>query len=153
MIYLYHAYVGDASLRPAEEGAVSSPPPPANGLADSPAPAPPLRQKVVGFEAAYLKLKQVGQGQPWNAAVLDENMSKNRYRNILAYDHSRVVLREGAPGGSDYINASWLSGLKKPRAYIAAQAPIPTTLADFWWMIWHENVSAEDTRERKRGRG
>uniref|UniRef100_A0A8C9TMG1 protein-tyrosine-phosphatase n=1 Tax=Scleropages formosus TaxID=113540 RepID=A0A8C9TMG1_SCLFO len=37
-----------------------------------------------------------------------ENKNKNRYKNILPFDHTRVVLRDGDPNepGSDYINAN-----------------------------------------------
>ena len=38
-----------------------------------------------------------------------ENRAKNRYTNILAYDHSRLKLAyvDDEPG-SDYINASYI---------------------------------------------
>ncbi|KFD63615.1 hypothetical protein M514_02052 [Trichuris suis] len=37
-----------------------------------------------------------------------ENRPKNRYKNILPFDHTRIVLRNGSPDvpGSDYINAN-----------------------------------------------
>ncbi|CDW54867.1 tyrosine protein phosphatase corkscrew [Trichuris trichiura] len=37
-----------------------------------------------------------------------ENRPKNRYKNILPFDHTRIVLRNGPPDvpGSDYINAN-----------------------------------------------
>lgn len=40
-----------------------------------------------------------------------ENRSKNRYKNILPFDHTRVILRDTDPGipGSDYINANLIS--------------------------------------------
>ena len=46
--------------------------------------------------------------QPCSVAELPANRSKNRYNNILTYDHSRVKLSHGR-GQSDYINASHCS--------------------------------------------
>lgn len=58
----------------------------------------------------------------WENSNLDVNKSKNRYANVVAYDHSRVILRtlDGVPG-SDYINANYIDGYKKPNCYIATQ--------------------------------
>jgi len=63
-----------------------------------------------------------GQQFTWDASNLDVNKTKNRYANVIAYDHSRVVLQspDGAPGG-DYINANYLDGYRKQSAYIATQ--------------------------------
>lgn len=58
----------------------------------------------------------------WENSNLEVNKAKNRYANVVAYDHSRVILRalEGVPG-SDYINANYIDGYKKPNCYIATQ--------------------------------
>ncbi|XP_072037251.1 receptor-type tyrosine-protein phosphatase F-like [Amphiura filiformis] len=75
-----------------------------------------------------------------DASKQKENLPKNRYKNIITYDHSRVILEEldGKPN-SDYINASYIDGYEKDKAYIAAQGPKPKTIDDMWRMIWQEN--------------
>ncbi|XP_067833131.1 receptor-type tyrosine-protein phosphatase kappa-like, partial [Heptranchias perlo] len=69
-----------------------------------------------------------------------QNKTKNRYLNILPYDHSRVVLRSKGPADG-FINASYIDGYRKPNYYIATQGPLVETIADFWQMIWQENSS------------
>ena len=74
---------------------------------------------------------------------------KNRYFDILPLEATRVTLKPRteesgttAAEGSDYINANFIddpvSG--RERAYIAAQAPLPDHLSDWWQMIWDEGV-------------
>ncbi|XP_012261958.2 receptor-type tyrosine-protein phosphatase delta-like [Athalia rosae] len=72
---------------------------------------------------------------------LPPNVSKNRYKNLTAYDENRVVL-DKLPDDpySDYINASYIQGFQNQRAYIATQGPKPNTVIDFWRMIWQEEV-------------
>ncbi|XP_046475153.1 receptor-type tyrosine-protein phosphatase delta-like [Neodiprion pinetum] len=72
---------------------------------------------------------------------LPENMPKNRNRNVIAYDDTRVILKK-LPGDpySDYINANYVKGYQSEKGYIATQGPTANTVNDFWRMIWQEKV-------------
>ncbi|XP_039670682.1 receptor-type tyrosine-protein phosphatase F isoform X15 [Perca fluviatilis] len=75
----------------------------------------------------------------WENSNMEVNKPKNRYANVIAYDHSRVVLTSvDAVPGSDYINANYIDGYRKQNAYIATQGPLPETLSDFWRMVWEQ---------------
>ncbi|XP_064411078.1 receptor-type tyrosine-protein phosphatase delta isoform X13 [Latimeria chalumnae] len=80
-----------------------------------------------------------GQQFTWEHSNLEVNKPKNRYANVIAYDHSRVLLSsiEGIPG-SDYANANYIDGYRKQNAYIATQGPLPETFGDFWRMMWEQ---------------
>ncbi|XP_049321883.1 receptor-type tyrosine-protein phosphatase S isoform X9 [Astyanax mexicanus] len=80
-----------------------------------------------------------GQQFTWEHSNLEVNKPKNRYANVIAYDHSRVILApiEGITG-SDYINANYIDGYRKQNAYIATQGPLPETFGDFWRMVWEQ---------------
>ncbi|XP_043576879.1 receptor-type tyrosine-protein phosphatase S-like isoform X18 [Chiloscyllium plagiosum] len=80
-----------------------------------------------------------GQQFTWEHSNMEVNKPKNRYANVIAYDHSRVILApiEGI-AGSDYINANYIDGYRKQNAYIATQGPLPETFGDFWRMVWEQ---------------
>uniref|UniRef100_A0A8P4GI00 protein-tyrosine-phosphatase n=1 Tax=Dicentrarchus labrax TaxID=13489 RepID=A0A8P4GI00_DICLA len=84
-----------------------------------------------GFKEEYESFFE-GQSAPWDSAKKDENRMKNRYGNIIAYDHSRVRLQpQDGESGSDYINANYVD-----------VSPMQETVYDFWRMIWQENTAA-----------
>lgn len=75
-------------------------------------------------------------------AMKSNNKEKNQNLRCIPYDYNRVVLEQidNIPD-SDYINASYVDSLLKPKAYIVTQGPTETTVNDFWRMVWQEKAS------------
>ncbi|KAG0712498.1 Receptor-type tyrosine-protein phosphatase alpha [Chionoecetes opilio] len=71
-----------------------------------------------------------------------ENCSKNRYKNKVIYDDTRVILPlyNDIPH-TDYINASYVEGPTQPAAFIATQGPKEETVGAFWRMMWHSKCN------------
>eukprot|EP00105_Crassostrea_gigas_P045796 XP_019929944.1 PREDICTED: receptor-type tyrosine-protein phosphatase F-like [Crassostrea gigas] len=89
-----------------------------------------------GFKKEYAKLLY-GEKYPCDVAKIPVNIPKNRFKTTFPYDHSRVVL---ANKRADYINANYIDGITEENMYIATQGPKQNTVADFWLMIWQDNV-------------
>jgi protein tyrosine phosphatase len=89
-------------------------------------------------------------------SALSQNRNKNRYNGYRPLDATRVVLTQ-LPGVecSDYINANYISGEipDSEHYYIACQAPLQSTLHDFWRMVWEQAcgviVMVTDLEEEK----
>ncbi|XP_078091746.1 tyrosine-protein phosphatase non-receptor type 12-like isoform X2 [Mustelus asterias] len=78
---------------------------------------------------------------PTNVGEKEENVKKNRYKDILPFDHSRVKLAlKISEQDSDYINANFIKGVYGPKTYIATQGPLANSVLDFWRMIWEYKV-------------
>ncbi|KAK3565897.1 hypothetical protein QTP86_020308, partial [Hemibagrus guttatus] len=94
-----------------------------------------------GYQREFEELNDSAKEFSCRAGELDANKDKNRYPFILPYDHSRVRLSilESQPH-SDYINANFVPGGCTEHDFICTQAPLPSTMADFWRMVWEQNV-------------
>ncbi|XP_061600532.1 tyrosine-protein phosphatase non-receptor type 13 [Cololabis saira] len=81
-----------------------------------------------------------------------ENRDKNRYRDILPYDKTRVAIGEN----QEYINASYIRMQVGAQefVYISCQGPLPSTVQAFWQMIWENksDIISMMTQEVERGR-
>ncbi len=94
------------------------------------------------YEKEFQQLKAMGDSlrlkpeYSCKEGEMEVNRKKNRYKDILPFDSTRVILSEypGVPG-SDYINANHVKGASGSNAYIAAQGPLPHTINDFWRMV------------------
>lgn len=56
-----------------------------------------------------------------------EKGGKNRYKDILPFEHARVRLADKPEGACDYINASHVQASRSNKRYIASQGPLPAT--------------------------
>ncbi|XP_040585338.1 tyrosine-protein phosphatase non-receptor type 18 isoform X2 [Mesocricetus auratus] len=75
------------------------------------------------------------------------NMKKNRYKDVVPYDETRVILSLlQEEGHGDYINANFIRGTDGSPAYIATQGPLPQTLLDFWRLVWEFGVKKKCER-------
>ncbi|KAM6982481.1 tyrosine-protein phosphatase non-receptor type 22 [Tautogolabrus adspersus] len=78
---------------------------------------------------------------PTKTAEKQENIKKNRYKDIVPFDHTRVKLTlSTSKNDTDYINASFIKGMSGSRAYIATQGPLPNSVLDFLRMIWEYKI-------------
>ncbi|XP_048872813.1 tyrosine-protein phosphatase non-receptor type 1 isoform X2 [Brienomyrus brachyistius] len=87
------------------------------------------------WNAIYQEIRLQSSELPCKVAKLSENKSRNRYRDVSPFDHSRIHLQLGT---NDYINASLITVEEAQRSYILTQGPLPNTCGHFWEMVWEQ---------------
>lgn len=105
-----------------------------------------IKRKLEGEKRELIedfdKLSRKKEDETLDESKSSENIDKNRYRDILPYDSTRVQLTDSMTG--DYINASFVN-MHVPSGqvnrYIATQGPLASTCDDFWQMVWEQNSS------------
>ncbi|GLG95390.1 Tyrosine-protein phosphatase Lar [Gryllus bimaculatus] len=108
-----------------------------------------------GLVQDYAEIRARPPDGSFNYARLRAHNLKNRYTDVLCYDHSRVLLSQiDGDSCSDYINANFVDGYKQKNAFISTQGPLPNTCGDFWRMVWEQQalVVVMTTRVIERGR-
>ena len=94
-----------------------------------------------GLHEEYAEIKARAPSGAFNHARSLDNAAKNRYTDVLCFDHSRVILDpDNNESGSDYINANFVGGYEQPKAFIFSQGPLPRTFVDFWQLVWEQKV-------------
>ncbi|KAJ8272420.1 hypothetical protein COCON_G00112790 [Conger conger] len=113
-----------------------------------------------GIYQEYEEIRKEPPSGTFHCSKKPLNQIKNRYSDVLCLDQSRVKLSpqddddDDEDECSDYINASFMDGYKRSKAYIATQGPLPKTYGDFWRMVWEQMVLiiVMTTRVVERGR-
>lgn len=99
---------------------------------------------VLQLDAKPLSFGDEFKALPHNTAPTQEaeqHPQRNRFPHLLPFDHSRVELQPDPSSRCPYVNASWLSGYKRVRRYVAAQSPYNTqTAVDFWRLIHQHRI-------------
>ncbi|XP_060064892.1 receptor-type tyrosine-protein phosphatase delta-like [Ylistrum balloti] len=90
------------------------------------------------YEVEFKSLPH-GLKHPHETSKLTQNLQLNRFKTTFPYDHSRVILKKEKKNSTDYINANFIDGVRKQKAYIATQGPKAVTMEDFWRMTWQNN--------------
>ncbi|KAG5362620.1 Receptor-type tyrosine-protein phosphatase zeta [Yarrowia sp. B02] len=81
------------------------------------------------------------------------NPERNRYTNIIPWDHTRIKLQT-SQDGNDYINANRVTLVAKKdsktyhKTYIATQGPLVETAGHFWQMV-HDTTTEKGVSSDK----
>lgn len=95
------------------------------------------------YRQLEVKSLELSRTQEVRAARLPENLSLNRWHNVLPYDATRVRLNpliQTNGRSTDYINASHVNVHEADRCYILTQGPLKETVSHFWTMVHQVNM-------------
>lgn len=84
----------------------------------------------------FVLLTQLSHTLRADFGAAQRNMAKNRYANVLANDETRVRLSAECGAEGDYVNANLCASGR----FIATQAPLEHTVADFWTMLLEQRT-------------
>lgn len=87
------------------------------------------------WNSIYQEIRHEASDFPCKVARLPDNKTRNRYRDVSPFDHSRIKLHRE---DNDYINASLIKMEEAQRSYILTQGPLPNTCGHFWEMVWEQ---------------
>ncbi|XP_077109345.1 tyrosine-protein phosphatase non-receptor type 1 [Ranitomeya variabilis] len=90
------------------------------------------------WSSIYQEIRNEASDFPCKVARLPDNKTRNRYRDVSPFDHSRIKLHRE---DNDYINSSLIKMEEAQRSYILTQGPLPNTCGHFWEMVWEQKSS------------
>uniref|UniRef100_A0A673LUG5 Receptor-type tyrosine-protein phosphatase C n=1 Tax=Sinocyclocheilus rhinocerous TaxID=307959 RepID=A0A673LUG5_9TELE len=111
------------------------------------------------LEMEFQKLPKFKKWRTFNTGSSEDNKKKNRYSDVIPYDFNRVLFRLDIEGNqtsdpededeyssdeeeesNEYINASFIAGYWCHKSLIAAQGPLPNSMAEFLLMLYQQQT-------------
>ncbi|KAL0275461.1 UNVERIFIED_CONTAM: hypothetical protein PYX00_003298 [Menopon gallinae] len=103
-----------------------------------------LERKLADSQLFY-EFEKIPKKKPnpdFTTALHPDNISKNRYKDVLPYEENRVRLTPTKDNKMGYVNASHITATvgNSQRFYVAAQGPMSNTIDTFWQAVWEADV-------------
>ncbi|CAB3402205.1 unnamed protein product [Caenorhabditis bovis] len=96
---------------------------------------------IDGLAKQYRKLESQGDVS-LTFDAFKQNMTKNRYSDVICRDSTRVKLLIDSTQQGDYIHANYVNSKVLRNTYICTQGPLQTTISDFWRMVFQERTTS-----------